>query len=154
MYTVRFGCFWRGFTHHTYRVWFHPMLNRTSLLEDKTRSTQGAVNFSSSVLFVQLYHGSLKIWDREGNTTNCSTGLGFGRNIMWLFGWEQKRKEKWLGESLRFWDGEGKTNFCSAGLGFGREMKVADDWVLTSESERQECETLRLERSRSLKSES
>ena len=29
--------------HHTSRVWFHPMLDRTSLLEGKNQSTQGAV---------------------------------------------------------------------------------------------------------------
>ena len=37
------GWFWRGFLHHTYRVLFHPMLDRTSLLKSKNRSTQGAV---------------------------------------------------------------------------------------------------------------
>ena len=52
---VRFGRFWIGFLHHTYRVWFHPMLDRTSLLKGKNRSIQSTVTLSSSVRFVQLY---------------------------------------------------------------------------------------------------
>ena len=55
VYMVRFGRFWRDFLHHTYRVRFHPILNRTSLLENKNRSTQGAVNLSGLVRFVRLY---------------------------------------------------------------------------------------------------
>ena len=52
---IWFGQFWRDFLHHTYRVRFHPMLNRTSLLEDKNQSKQGVVNLSGSVWFVRLY---------------------------------------------------------------------------------------------------
>ena len=55
VYTVWFGRFWRGFLHHGNRVQFHPMLNCTSLLKDKNRSTQGAINLSGSVWFVWLY---------------------------------------------------------------------------------------------------
>ena len=55
VYTIRFGWFWRGYLHHAYWVQFHPMLDRTSLLEGKNQSTQGVVNFSSSTQFVQLY---------------------------------------------------------------------------------------------------
>ena len=55
VYTVQCSWFWRGFLHHTYRLWFHPILDRTSLLEDKNQSTQGVVNLSGSVRFVRLY---------------------------------------------------------------------------------------------------
>ena len=57
---VQIGRFWRDFLHHTYKVQFHLMLNRTSLLEDKNRSTQGAVNPSGSVWFIWLYGLDLK----------------------------------------------------------------------------------------------
>ena len=75
---VRFGRFWIGFLHHTYRVWFHPMLDRTSLLKGKNRSIQSAVNLSGSVRFVQLY--------------------GYGKKIMWL---STKEKRKMVGGSLK-----------------------------------------------------
>ena len=44
----------RFFTPH-YRVQFHPMLDRTSFLEGKNRSTLGADNLSGLVQFVRLY---------------------------------------------------------------------------------------------------
>ena len=55
VYTVQCNQFWRGFLHHAYRMWFHPMLDRTSLLEDKNRSTEGVINLSGLMLFVWLY---------------------------------------------------------------------------------------------------
>ena len=55
VYMIRFDQFWKCFLHHTYRVQFHPMLNHTSLLEDKNRPTQGAVNLSGSMRFIRLY---------------------------------------------------------------------------------------------------
>ena len=55
VYTVQCNQFWRGFLHRAYREWFHPMLDRTSLLEDKNRSTQGVINLSGLMLFVWLY---------------------------------------------------------------------------------------------------
>ena len=122
---VRFGWFWRGFLHHTYRVRFHTILDRTSHLESKNRSTQGAVNLSNSVWFIWLYDygkkimwlnakekrkmvgGSLKIWDWEENTTNCSAGFGFGRNIMWLRAKKKRKMVRWEPEILRL---RGKKN--------------------------------------------
>ena len=109
VYMVWFGWFWRGFLYHTYRVRFHPILDRTSFLIGKNRSTQDAIDLSGSVWFIRLYGyrkkimwlsakekrkmvgGSLKIWDWEGNTTNCSVGLAFGRNIMWLRGKKNRK---------------------------------------------------------------
>ena len=129
--TVRFGQFWRGFLHHTYRVRFHPMLDHTSLLEGKNWSTQGAVNLSGLVWFVRLYgYGKKKLcgWVRKRIENWLVEAWKFEIEretlliVRWdkgleetLCGWEQKRREKWLGESLRFWDWE------------GRKMKVADD---------------------------
>ena len=54
VYMVWCGWFWRGFLHHAYGLWFHLMLDCTSLLECKNRSTQGVVNLSGSVWFVRL----------------------------------------------------------------------------------------------------
>ena len=55
VYTIRFGRFWRSFLHRAYKVWFHPMLDRTSLLEGKNQSTQTVINLGGSVRFIGLY---------------------------------------------------------------------------------------------------
>ena len=54
VYMVRFDRFFRNLLHHASRVRFHPMLDRTSLLECKNWSTQDAVNLSGSVRFIRL----------------------------------------------------------------------------------------------------
>ena len=54
VYTVRFDWFFRNFLHHASRVRFHPMLDRTSLLECKNWSTQDVVNLSGSMRFIRL----------------------------------------------------------------------------------------------------
>ena len=84
----------------------------------------------------KMVGGSLKIWDWEGNTTNCSVGLGFGRNFIWLRAQKNKKIVKWEPEILTL---RGKKN----------EEKwrwLVTDKLLSSKSERWD-----LERSRSLK---
>ena len=85
---------------------------------------------------IKMVGGSLKIWDWEGNTSNCSAGLGFGRNFMWLRAQKNRKIVKWEPEILTL---RGKKN----------EEKwmwpVTDKW-LSSKSERWD-----LERSISLK---
>ena len=84
----------------------------------------------------KMVGGSLKIWDWEGNTTNCSAGIGFGRNFMWLRAQKNRKIVKWETEILTL---RGKKN----------EEKwrwLVTDKLLSSKSERWD-----LERSRSLK---
>ena len=50
---VRRGQLWGGILHHTYRVWFALMLDRTSPLKGKNQSTLGSVDHSRAVQLIQ-----------------------------------------------------------------------------------------------------
>ena len=54
LYVVRFGRFWKSFVHHTYKVRFSLITNRTSPIEGKNQSTQGVVHSIGSVRLVWL----------------------------------------------------------------------------------------------------
>ena len=54
LYMVQFGRFWKSFLHHTYKVRFSLITNRTSPIEGKNRSTQGVVHSIGSVRLVWL----------------------------------------------------------------------------------------------------
>ena len=62
---VQYGAVWCGwllgvFLHHTYKVRFSLILDRTSLVDDRNRSTKGVVHHISLVQLIQLIPNFLK----------------------------------------------------------------------------------------------
>ena len=60
LYTVRCSRLLGVFLHHTYKVWFSLILDRTSLFDGRNWSIKGAVHYIGSAQLVQLIPYFLK----------------------------------------------------------------------------------------------